>query len=106
MRAWSWAPHALIEQWGAAQPYAGTAILVQGDTGVASKIQFFKPGERVPESGIYQVRHAQHAGQHEVTCVGGHTFPTCNHCGDYVTFRLKHRAILVDASRHFVLYGR
>jgi hypothetical protein len=73
---------------------------------MASKIPSFKPGDRIPESGIYQVRHARHATQHDVTCVGGHTFPPCNHCGDYVTFRLRHKAMLVADSRHFAMYGR
>ena len=53
----------------------------------------FKPGEKVPHSGIYAVLHdREHADAHEVTCVAGKPFPPCNHCSSKVRFRLVRRA--------------
>jgi hypothetical protein len=49
----------------------------------------YKPGEKVPKSGIYDVVHDnQHAENHQVTCVMGEIFPPCNHCGDHPRFTL------------------
>lgn len=47
----------------------------------------YKPGDRVPESGIYKVVHFHdhHAAQ-EVTCIAGQTFPACRWCGERVRF--------------------
>ena len=44
--------------------------------------QEFKPGQIVPESGIYRITHdPQHADMpHEVTVIKGRHFPTCRHC--------------------------
>jgi len=43
--------------------------------------QEFKPGQIVPESGIYRITHdPQHADMpHEVTVIKGRRFPTCRH---------------------------
>jgi len=39
----------------------------------------YKPGEKVPKSGIYLVLHDQnHEQQHEVTCIMGKIFPPCS----------------------------
>jgi hypothetical protein len=55
----------------------------------------FKPGERVPESGVYRVTHdSRHRQPHEVTAVKGEGFPTCNGCGQHPRFRL------VRSARH------
>jgi hypothetical protein len=49
----------------------------------------FKPGEKVPTSGIYAVVHdTVHREAHEVTCVMGETFPPCKRCGDHPRFKL------------------
>jgi hypothetical protein len=44
--------------------------------------QEYKPGEIVPQSGIYRITHdPQHADMpHEVTVIKGRRFPTCRHC--------------------------
>ena len=44
--------------------------------------QEFKPGQIVPESGVYRITHdPQHADMpHEVTVIKGRRFPTCRHC--------------------------
>ena len=43
--------------------------------------QEFKPGEIVPQSGIYTITHdPAHADMpHEVTAIKGRRFPTCGH---------------------------
>ena len=62
----------------------------------------FKPGEKVPRSGIYKVLHdSQHAEEHEVTCVYGKPFPPCNHCGHKVRFKLVKAAQHIEQNDHF-----
>jgi hypothetical protein len=48
----------------------------------------YKPGDKVTHSGIYRVTHDSHHASHEVTCVAGHKFPPCNHCGHHPRFTL------------------
>jgi hypothetical protein len=49
----------------------------------------FKPGEKVPKSGIYRVRHDNtHVEPHDVTCVYGKIFPPCRDC-KHPTFTLR-----------------
>ncbi|MGH7295786.1 MAG: hypothetical protein ACRELB_12660 [Polyangiaceae bacterium] len=53
----------------------------------------YKPGEKVPRSGIYAVMHDRaHAEKHEVTCIYGKVFPPCRGCGGGVRFRLVRHA--------------
>jgi hypothetical protein len=62
----------------------------------------YKPGNRVPESGIYHVNHDRnHTQSHEVTCVEGETFPPCRGCGHGVTFTLVRAAVHVKKHPHF-----
>lgn len=62
----------------------------------------FKPGQKVPNSGIYKVIHdSRHRQSHEVTCVAGKPFPPCNHCGDHVRFELVHPAVHVGNHEEF-----
>ena len=62
----------------------------------------YKPGDKVPRSGVYRVTHDnQHAQTHEVTCVYGKPFPPCNHCGKHPRFTLVRGAQHVDANEHF-----
>ena len=64
--------------------------------------QQYKPGERVPESGIYAVLHDKnHTQQHDITAVKGETFPPCNHCGQHPRFVLKHQAHHLSGHPHF-----
>jgi hypothetical protein len=54
----------------------------------------FKPGDPVPQSGIYRVIHdPQHSAEHEVTCIYGKHFPPCGKC-------LHPRFVLVKAAHH------
>lgn len=62
----------------------------------------FKPGETVQASGIYLVTHdKEHDTSHEVTCVYGHKFPPCNHCGAHPRFKLVRAAQHVGQNKHF-----
>jgi hypothetical protein len=62
----------------------------------------FKPGEKVPQSGIYDVLHDRnHYQRHQVTCVHGEPFPPCNHCGNGVRFRLAVKAMHISNHEHF-----
>ena len=62
----------------------------------------YKPGEKVPESGIYTVAHdSYHAVRHEVTCVRGEHFPPCRGCGSKVRFTLSRAAMHVSEHHHF-----
>ena len=51
----------------------------------------FKPGQIVPESGVYRITHdPAHADMpHEVTVIKGRRFPTCRHCKG-VSFEVVH----------------
>ena len=49
---------------------------------------FFRVGERVPETGVYRVFHAEHRTSHEVTLIAGHDFPRCSACAQNVHFEL------------------
>jgi len=62
----------------------------------------FKPGARVPQSGIYDVFHdPNHSQRHQVTCVYGETFPPCNRCGHQVHFKLAMKAIHLTNHDYF-----
>jgi hypothetical protein len=62
----------------------------------------YKPGEKVPASGIYRVTHdPNHAEAHDVTAVIGETFPPCNGCGHHPRFRVKHLAHHISTHEHF-----
>ena len=61
----------------------------------------FKPGQIVPESGVYRITHDPvHADvPHEVTVIKGQRFPTCRHCKG-ITFELVHAAKHVSEVSH------
>ena len=66
----------------------------------------FKPGDRVPVSGVYDVTHDKldgddHASPHQVTAIAGRIFPPCRWCATEVRFRLHHAALHVGADAHF-----
>lgn len=64
--------------------------------------EYCRPGEKVLKSGIYRVSHAPDcAGDHEVTCVFGRVFPTCNKCGDRAQFSLTRYAADVETHQLF-----
>ena len=65
-------------------------------------IKTFGPGARIPQSGVYRVRHGRdHAPPHEVTIVHGLVFPTCLHCIDEVRFVLLRSGENIDLNPNF-----
>ena len=69
--------------------------------GIAGMVLEYKPGEIVPESGIYTITHDPvHADMpHEVTVIKGRRFPTCRHCKG-ISFELAHAARHVGEIGH------
>jgi hypothetical protein len=68
---------------------------------MTDECQQYKPGDTVPESGIYDVFHDsldghEHAHPHEVTAIRGKLFPPCRACHAHVRFRLHHPPAIVD----------
>jgi len=62
----------------------------------------YKPGDEVPNSGIYKVIHdPNHAHEHEVTAVVGEHFPPCNHCGRHPRFELVRAANHINMHPEF-----
>ena len=62
---------------------------------------FFKPGDRVPCSGLYLVHHNPlHAASHAVTCIFGENFPPCLGCKG-AEFELLREATHVKRNKHF-----
>ena len=61
----------------------------------------FKPGDTVPNSGIYRVIHdPKHAQEHEVTCIYGKKFPPCRDCA-HPRFMLVRKALHIDTHDFF-----
>ncbi len=58
--------------------------------------QQFKPGEDVPESGVYTVVHEGHRQRHTATIFKGERFPLCARCGRLVRFVLVRRSSLIS----------
>ncbi|HZS28712.1 MAG TPA: hypothetical protein VFB76_15905 [Candidatus Angelobacter sp.] len=50
--------------------------------------QRFKPGEIVPDSGVYWVIHKEHRPAHLNELRAAETFPHCKQCKDEVRFEL------------------
>ena len=73
---------------------------------MANKGDVFKPGDKVPTSGIYDVIHDKldgddHAHPHQVTAIAGKVFPPCRGCHGSVRFHLHQAAEHLDAHDHF-----
>lgn len=61
----------------------------------------FRPGDRVPITGIYSATHYQHRMPHDVFAVEGDQFPACRKCGARTRFVLVQAAAHVNADRDF-----
>ena len=61
----------------------------------------FRPGERIPHSGVYLVVHREHRPTHEATLVAGKPFPGCARCGTEVRFRLLRNANSIEKDPDF-----
>ena len=64
--------------------------------------QEFKPGEKVPSSGVYRVLHKGHRDEHDATLREGEQFPICTVCDQNVRFRLVQSAKMIDRDEDFV----
>jgi hypothetical protein len=47
-------------------------------------VGFYLSGQKVPASGIYEVRHKKHRLPYEVTLLRDQRFPSCEQCGTAV----------------------
>jgi len=62
---------------------------------------WFRPGDRVPVTGIYTANHDQHRKAHEVFAAEGDKFPNCRMCGERVNFALAQAASRIDEDTGF-----
>jgi hypothetical protein len=61
-----------------------------------------KPGDVVPESGIYNVLHSRCTSDvREATFVAGQQLPPCRVCGSRVRFQLKQAIPHISEDRDF-----
>lgn len=61
----------------------------------------YRPGDSVPQSGVYRVVHQDHRDDHEATLLDGGTFPRCTNCGDGVRFQLQRAAGRIQQDSDF-----
>jgi len=61
----------------------------------------YVPGDRVPVSGIYQIKHRRHRLPHEATLLQGEFFPNCRYCRGEVRFKLLRSAERVEEDLDF-----
>jgi len=53
-----------------------------------SNRKFYKPGQVVPQAGIYKVMHAEHRLPHKASFKARDKFPECSKCASQVRFEL------------------
>ena len=46
----------------------------------------YRPGHKVPNSGVYLAIHRDHRAAHEVVAIQGEEFPSCRICKNEVRF--------------------
>lgn len=63
-------------------------------------LEYLRPGESVPKSGVYRVSHPKECDhlEHHVICIRKDVFPLCRSCGDRANFSLVRYA--PDAATH------
>jgi len=65
-------------------------------------LPLFRPGDAVPESGIYEVIHdADHRQAHDAVMIMGNRFPTCETCNERVRFRIVRTAPYIFQDQDF-----
>jgi hypothetical protein len=69
--------------------------------GATKAEELFKPGDVVPESGVYTVVHDEHRQRHWATIFKGERFPLCAHCAGSVRFMLSRSAALISEDADF-----
>jgi hypothetical protein len=66
-------------------------------------VGFYLSGQKVPASGIYEVRHNKHRLPHEVTLLRDQQFPRCERCGTAVQFRVVRLVDALDERREKIV---
>lgn len=62
----------------------------------------YKPGDNVPQSGIYEAVHAnRHRAPHDVVMIAKDLFPLCEVCDESVRFRLLRAAPYIFEDEDF-----
>jgi hypothetical protein len=62
--------------------------------------QLFRPSQRIPQTGIYELIHAN-GNVNTVVLVREEEFPTCRECGTQVRFRLVRAAPHIKEDEDF-----
>lgn len=84
-----------------ASGHRGVKMVPSPESSESRMAEEFKPGEKVPTSGVYRVLHKGHRDGHDATLREGELFPTCTVCNDQVRFRLVQSAKLIDGDEDF-----
>ncbi len=61
----------------------------------------FRPGDRVPITGVYTASHYQHRLPHDVFAMADDPFPECRRCGRRVSFLFSQSTTRIDADQDF-----
>ncbi len=68
--------------------------------------RYFRPGDTVRQSGIYEVLHErEHRVTHEVVMISGDQFPPCETCREKVRFKLLRAATYIFYDQDFETGG-
>ncbi len=68
----------------------------------AGSDRYFRPGDTVRQSGIYEVLHdREHREVHEVVMISGDQFPSCETCHETVRFKLLRAATYIFYDQDF-----
>ncbi len=65
-------------------------------------VVYFRPGDAIPQTGIYRVFHSNHRLSHDVTLLQGEKFPECITCKDDVHFELLRPAPQIGTDASFM----
>jgi hypothetical protein len=65
----------------------------------------FKPGDKVPVSGVYRVTHDRHRMPHKVFAFDGDEFPACKKCGNLMRFTPRQAATHIESDLGFFKDG-
>lgn len=64
--------------------------------------RLYRPGDAVPQSGIYEVIHdMEHRQAHDAVMILGNQFPTCETCNESVRFRIVRTAPYIFQDQDF-----
>ena len=67
-----------------------------------TSLPLFRPGDGVPESGIYEVIHdGDHRVAHDAVMIVGNQFPSCETCNERVRFRIVRTAPYIFQDEDF-----